>query len=189
MRGAVQMQSSNSAGFSFLPGTKRGKREPGLVGQKTCLDHTLEGWIGSPLYTHFIDSVSWLLLGLKSFWIARVSDLWWGLGGGYVIFPDRILDLAQHKTLRTVWATAPWWDEPFQLIQTSTVFRSSEMLGSFHHFWALTVPVRSWTGAPRSSSGPSPLLPSQPFQVPEFWSSPGTKETSQLRGGIPGNWS
>lgn len=51
------MQSSNSAGFSFLPG-KRGKREPGLVGRKTWLDLTLEDWIGPLLYTHVIDSVS-----------------------------------------------------------------------------------------------------------------------------------
>lgn len=120
-----------------------------------------------------------------SFWASKVSELHlYLIWGRCVMLPGRILDLAQHKTSRAVWATAPWWDEPFHPL--SIVLCSSE---TFHHFCTLLVPVGSWTGAPRSSSGPFPSLLSQPFQVPESWNSAGTKETSQQGGTYAGNWS
>lgn len=42
--------------------------------------------------------------------LSEVSELHLCLiwGGGCVMFPGRILDLAQHKTSQSVWATAPW---------------------------------------------------------------------------------
>lgn len=54
---------------------------------------------------------------------------------------------------------------------------------SFH--WS----VRSWTGATRSRYGPSLLQRSEPFQVQESNTYPGTKETSQHGRTTGGNWS
>lgn len=52
-----------------------------------------------------------------SFWVSEVSELHLCLlWGGCVMLPGRILDLAQHRTSQSVWATAPWWDEPFHLL-------------------------------------------------------------------------
>lgn len=120
-------------------------------------------------------------LGVGSLWIALVSALgglcdasWQNPGSG----------AAQNLSERLGHSSVVRWTLPSALRRAP--LRRPD---SFPHFSTLLVPVRSWTGAPRSPSGPSPSLLSQPFQVPESWNSLGTKETSQQGGTSAGNWS